>query len=64
MELEHLMPISQMGTLRPGKAPSKAGAGPGLETGALLAAPTASHHHLTSSVLIFLFLVSPPPSSL
>ena len=35
MELEHSMPISQMGMLRPDEAPSKAGVGPGLEPGAL-----------------------------
>ena len=35
MEFEHSMPISQMGMLRPGEAPSKAGVGPGLEPGAL-----------------------------
>lgn len=76
MELEHSMPISQMGMLRPGEAPSKAGVGPSLEPGALgcfcclsplhLLCPYLSFPSFSSSILPFnpLCLYSAPLSTL
>lgn len=76
MELELSMPISQMGKLRPGEAPSKAGVGPGLEPGALgcsccllsvhLLCPYLSFPSFSSSILPFnpLCLCSAPLSTL
>ena len=76
MEFEHSMPISQMGMLRPGEAPSKAGVGPGLEPGALgcscclspfhLLCPYLSFSSFSSSILPFnlLCLYSAPLSTL
>lgn len=53
MELEHSMPNSQMGMLRPGEAPSKAGVGPGLEPGALGCSCCLSSFHLLCLYLSF-----------
>ena len=53
MELEHSMPISQMGMLRPDEAPSKAGVGPGLEPGALGCSCCLSSFHLLCLYLSF-----------